>query len=213
MDLARSFKNWEVDSTLKFTTICYMIWIVVNVPPPPYGLGDFWGALASVTTGRVELFRGMPNMVFPYTYATAVLSFLVAFYVFWRRRRLPFSQSFFLAGTFPFAQTSSFEIMYNYNGLLVTPAKFAFPIATFLVISIGWFSWLLLGMSTVGYWRWSRASTVMVACIAVFWIAWDLAGFPQYFEGSSFGGLVNITLKLLYAGFFTSLLLKTRDRL
>ena len=211
MDLGSPFENWEVDSTLKFTILDYLIWIFVNVPPYPYGLGDFWGALATATTGRVGIFRGMPNIVFPYTYATAILSFLIALYIFWRRRKLPFSQSFLFAGTFPFAQTSSFEIMYNYNGVLATPTKFAFSQATLLVISIGWFSWLLLGISTIGYWRWSRLSTVMVACIAVFWTAWDLVGFPQYFEGSSFGAVVNIALKLLYAGFFISLLIAIRN--
>lgn len=190
---------------IKLALINWVVWIVLNATPYPYGLGDFWVALDWALHGQT--FRGQSNLVFPFTYGLAIVAFVLAFALFWRKMRFSMPESFLLAGTFPFAQTMTFEIIYNYNGSLITPAKFLItnPFA-FFFMNLIWFSWLVLGLTTIKFWKWGGGTTLMAIAVAIGWAIWDLIRFPQYFEGSIIGYLLNVSLKFLFFGFFASLL-------
>jgi hypothetical protein len=134
------------------------------------------------------------NLVFPFTYASAIGLFA---FTFLRMRTLvSIPKALLLAAPFPFAATSLFEQTYQTIGYFV--ANFSRSSVSFLSVGVNVTSVLMI-FSSITYWKpqkrmFSLASILFIAGFAL----WAIVGYPQIYGSNSLTALAfNIPLKIL----------------
>jgi hypothetical protein len=178
-------------------------WILANCLPITFGKPF---VLSFVQTA---LGHGNAGQAFPITYACAVFLVLFAFALHrewsWPRRVL-------VSIAVPFAFIQLYEIPYDLLGHLVWPVDYAWavwPLVLFLNAS-----WLVLGLSTVPFWRLRWKGALALSAFLGMFLAWWAWFFPPLGsispplnpEGSGY-----IVSKVLLAALIAILLWDGRD--
>jgi hypothetical protein len=169
-------------------------WLIVNVPPWPMFNGSILFLIAR--WGTVGILSGSTNSVFPLTYAVAIIIFIFFFTRFRKNTSLGWKRSFLLSVTIPFGFVAFFETLYQAVFSFVRPEIFHIPLSGQLLLT----SWLLLGLSTMPYWKITKKFYLLVVLDIVGFLIWVGIGYPQIYE---IGPLSIYALVLNYVTKFT----------
>lgn len=71
------------------------------------------------------------------------------------------------------------------------PASFSTPLAGEALI----LSWVLVGLSSVSFWKATHNGLLVLGTLLLVWFVWVTVGYPQWFEGSVLGLSLNALLK------------------
>ncbi len=176
-------------------------WLLVNVPQWQIFGGESLAVLA-LKTGVLlgPTFTSVQDEIFPLTYSLIWVSIVFSLYLFRSRIRLNWIRSLVMCLTFPFAFVGTFEEIWQnlwvFRGL---PP----PLGNEIWMA----SWVVVGFSTLQYWRHSRKSLAMIIVLGIFFSIWVATGYDQL--GSSSGLLVpalNLITKSLTFLLFATLL-------
>jgi hypothetical protein len=160
-----SFKKIHVPTGTNnyFPVFAWVVWIVfdfVLYPSLP---------IAMFEAGTVNL--GSANIIFPFTYGIAIFSLAFALYRFSRImswwKAVPFAVSV------PFAFTALFELVWS-NAYYITGGWRWEPL-WYLALGI----WLLLGFSSIRYWKFTSKSMMVLTALVICWTVWIAIGYPQ----------------------------------
>jgi hypothetical protein len=177
---------------LPFVAITF--WLIVNVPPwPMYGTSI---VLLILSWGTVRI--ASTNSIFPLTYLAAFFTVFFALTRFRLNLRLSWLKSLALALTTPFAFTATFETVYQNLSFFARPAIFETNAPGELLLA----SWILLGFSSLFYWRPSKKFFGILAVDVAGFALWAAVGYPQIFEINQMTNLAyafNILTKLSFA--------------
>ena len=159
--------------------------VVVNfVVYPDYGQFVF----------RVGSFQQGASDIFPYTWASALLLFLFALWLFHWRYRVDLTRTIVYSLGLAFAATSLFEIIYQNIG------------AGQGIGNQGWegqvinLSAIAFGFASVRFWRLTRWNMAVVGLYLLGWILWLGVGYPQIHDSdvttALHGYIFNAALKV-----------------
>jgi hypothetical protein len=166
------------------------LWLLVNVAPWGFGTGYLVSFYEAFTFQK-------SNVIFPFTYAFAVTSFGLSLGAGLRWARLPAWRAFLIGGTVPFAGPAAFEIAFQESGRLVHPGLFVGYALPYVMFSYG--TWVLLGLTGVGWWRLSWPWLVALVYSIGGFLAWVALGMPLVTSGSwaqvPLAYFFNLTLK------------------
>jgi hypothetical protein len=184
------------------------VWLLVNVAPWGFGTGYLYSLYLAFTLQK-------SNVILPFTYAFAVLTFAALLGAGLRWTRLGWGRSVIVAGTVPFAGPGLFEIVFQEAGAHVHPYLFVGYADPYVMFSYG--TWVLLGLTPLGWWRLTWRWGVTVAYSAGGFLAWIALGMPLVTSGTfaqlPAAYLLNITLKAsFYLVFLLPVLEGTRAR-
>ena len=178
----------------------YSIWAIVNIPAWHWlGNRSIAWTVASWTGG---LLAGRSTPIYPLTFLLACISFVFASVFLHRRSNLSWSRSILVGSAFPFNFVSFFEALWQNAGLVVRPDVFSTPLVGEVLI----FSWVLVGLSSVPFWKVTRRGFLILGSLLVVWFVWIAVGYPQWFEGSVVGLSLNLLLKFQFFLLFVFLL-------
>jgi len=151
------------------------LWLLVNVAP--WGFGpDYLYSFYLAFTGQKS------DIIFPYTYAFAVTSFVGIFLAGLRWSRLGLGRTFLVAGTVPFAGPGVFEIIFQEAGARFHPGLFIGYAQPYVMLSYG--TWVVLGLTGLGWWRLTWRWGVSLAYTVGGFLIWFAIGFPLVSTGS-----------------------------
>jgi hypothetical protein len=166
------------------------VWLIVNVGPWGFGTGYLDSFYLAFTLQK-------SNVIFPFTYAFAVASFVGLMFAGVRWTGLGPVRTFLIAGTVPFAGPGAFEIVFQESGRFVHPGLFIGYALPYVMFSYG--TWVLLGLTGVGWWRPTWRWAVVVGYSVIGFGVWLAIGFPLVTSGSfnevPAAYFLNITLK------------------
>lgn len=193
---------WTPRNSLSIFIPTIAIWAVIDIPPYPW-FGGQSVLYTMIQWSTLGLLDGTSNPIFPFTLATAIVSFLLAL-AWLSEAGLGKIRSLLLAISFPFAFTSSFELVWQNAFLIVRPG----PFKGTLLADVLFGSWLLLGLSTIGYWQITRKFYIALISLMAGFGGWFAAGYPQIFIPSELwlAFPLNIATKILFASVFLVLL-------
>ncbi len=174
----------------------YTVWLLVNLAPL---FGSF--SMLEILLGWATFTRQL-NTLFPVTYALAIISFLFAL---WRLKGNPL-QRLLLSLSFPFAFVQSFDTIYNKLGYLLHPKAFAGTMNPAIILVE--MSWLVLGLSTLTFWRLTKKSMAPLLLFLGGFILWAVLDYPSIsgLQPVGVGLVLNIALKIDAAALFIVLL-------
>ena len=185
------------------------LWAIVNVSlwsAGGFSLPQLW--LYERTTG--ELFSGP---VAPFTILMTVVTIAFSVYVLKRVHEKRLLSSVLLAITVPFGGISLFEIVYLNFPFFVRPSIFNLPVAS----QVELVSWLVLGFSTVRYWRASRLFYLSVAVFCLGFLSWSAIGYPHVYETANpfheYALFLNVVTKISAFLIFLSLIHSGAERI
>jgi len=185
------------------------VWSVVNVSLWSVGgfsLPQLW--LYERTTG--ELFSGP---VAPFTILMIIITIAYAACVLKRVHKKRLLTSVLLAITVPFAGISLFEILYLNLPFLVRPSIFNMSVASQVELA----TWLVLGFSTVRYWKVSRFFYLSAAVFCLGFLSWSLIGYPHTYETANpfveYALFLNVATKISAFLIFLSLIHSGRKKI
>jgi hypothetical protein len=174
------------------------IWIAINLGPWGFGVGYLDSFYLAFTYQKTDV-------IFPFTYAFAVATFLTLMWTGSRWTGLGFSRTFLIAGTVPFAGPGAFEIVYQESGRFVRPEAFVGGAVPYVMISFG--TWVLLGLTGVGWWRLTWRWAFVLGYSVIGFAVWIAIGFPLVTTGTftqfPVAYALNITLKASFFLVFT----------
>jgi len=150
-------------------------WLLVNVAP--------WGFGPSYLYSFYLAFTGQKSdIIFPYTYAFAVVTFAGILLAGHRWTRLGLGRTFLIAGTVPFAGPGVFEVVFQEAGAYFHPSLFIGYAQPYVMFS--YCSWVVLGLTGLGWWRLTWRWAVALGYTVVGFLAWFALGFPLVSTGS-----------------------------
>jgi hypothetical protein len=177
------------------------IWAIINIPAWSW-FGD--RSIVETVAGWTEdLFASRSTPIYPLTILLACASFLFASVLLQRRFKLSWGRSILVGSTFPFSFVSFFEALWQNTGLIARPGLFNTPpVGEVLILS-----WVLVGSSSLPFWKLTRNGLLTLGSLVFVWIVWVAVGYPQWFEGSVLGLSLNLLLKFQFFLLFVVLLL------
>ena len=149
---------------LKTPAITFGIWTIVNV---------WYGTIPTVVRWVFRPWTGA-NSIIPLSILWSLVTFAYAFH----RLRLGAATRVLLALSVPFAFLGTFETLYQHLFLVANSARFATDSPGELMLA----SWILLGITTVPYWKWTRAASGAVGLLTVTFGLWLFLGYHQIYE-------------------------------
>ncbi|MFI5419569.1 MAG: hypothetical protein ACHQ1H_01235 [Nitrososphaerales archaeon] len=152
------------------------IWLFVNVPPwqifDGQSLALFMvrtGLLMGPTSGSVQ------SEIFPLTYFLAWASIVIALYLLKTKVKLNWVRALILSVTFPFAFVAFFEEIWQ-NLWIVRDLPP--PISNEIWMA----SWVVLGCSTIQFWKFSKKSLIVLLVLILGFGTWAASGYQQLSE-------------------------------
>ncbi len=161
-------------------------WIVVNVVLYyPYLRFIF----------EVGIFQQKANAIFPYTWASALLLFFYALYIFLKRYRIDYVRTVLYSLSMPFVATSLFEIIWQNIGSGIHVGNQSVITEVINISSIA------LIVSVFKFWSTKRSFLILTILYLLIWILWLSVGYPQINASSHILYIVsfsfNVGLKML----------------
>jgi hypothetical protein len=150
-------------------------WLLVNVAPWGFGPSYLYSFYQAFTLQK-------SNVIFPFTYGVAVVAFIVIWWVLGRRTSLGWARGFLIAGTIPFPGLGAFEIIFQEAGHYLHGPIFVGYALPYVMFSYG--SWVVLGLTGVGWWRITWRYWLLLGSTIAGWVAWFALGFPLVNFGS-----------------------------
>jgi hypothetical protein len=144
-------------------------WLLVNVAPWGFGPSYLYSFYQAFTLQK-------SNVIFPFTYGVAVASFVGVLILLIRRGGLGSGRAFLIAGTVPFPGLGAFEIIFQEAGRFLQSAIFVGYAQPYVMFSYG--SWVVLGLTGVGWWRITWRTWLLLGTTALGWAVWFSLGFP-----------------------------------
>jgi hypothetical protein len=165
-------------------------WLLVNVGPWGFGTGYLVSFYLAFTLQK-------SNVIFPFTYAFAVLTCGAVLFAGLRWAGLGGVRAFLIAGTVPFAGPGAFEVVYQEAGAYFHPAIFVGYAQPYVMFSYG--VWVVLGLTGLGWWRLTLRWAGVIAYTVAGFAVWFALGFPLVSMGSfaalPAAYLLNVSLK------------------
>jgi hypothetical protein len=184
-------------------------WLIVNVPNWPMFNGSIIVLLAN--WGTIGAISGSTNSIFPLTYSLAVFSFIFFLLRFRKNLNLGWKRSILLSATIPFGFAAFFETVYQEVFAVVRPKDFHIPLSGQLLLA----SWIILGLSTLQYWRITRKFYAVITVDVVLFLIWMGIGYPQIYEtgpNTVYALILNILTKFTFALTFAVLIYEGTKR-
>lgn len=178
------------------------VFLIVNVPPW-FGFSYLYVVFQWATLQGSLSLGG--NLEFPITYASAVMTFVLAAYFFRSRTELSVIRAAILAVGLSFAATALFEVIYQILGYLYYPSivRGALSPANYVLNA----SWIFLAFTSTEYWKFTKRFTITAVAFVLSWLAWLGIGFPQLFQSNAMVALVaNSITKVLSFALFLSII-------
>jgi hypothetical protein len=184
------------------------VFLFVNVPPW-FGFSYLFTVFRWATFQDTLTLGG--NLVFPITYASALLTLAGSAYLFRMRIGLSWIRSLVLGAGLATAGAGLFELLWQGMGYLFYPSQITGGIWLANYVLNG--SWIFLSFGSIQYWKISRNFLVTGIALVVGWVVWIALGFPQVFSSAGPVGLVmNSSLKVLSFVLLSSLVIfKSKD--
>jgi hypothetical protein len=157
--------DWHERPEILFVPFAALL-LVLNVGP--WGFGPNY-----VTTFILYFSLQRSNQIFPITWSLSVGLFGWALWLLYRYRPLNWWRSFLVAGTVPFAAVALFEIPYDLCYATAYPTS---GTTLFDIVSIG--TWLTLGLTGIGWWKFTRTYAVFLGAFLGGFLLWFVIGFP-----------------------------------
>jgi hypothetical protein len=147
---------------------CLVFWLLANCLPIAFGQPFILGVL------RIAAFHNPPGNAFPVTYGIAIFLF---FFTVFALKPLNWPRRILVAFAVPFAFTHLYEVSYELIAYFVWYPLYdwaLWPLTLFLNAT-----WLVLGISTLPFWRlkWRSGGIALVAFLLAF-AAWWLFFLP-----------------------------------
>ena len=144
---------------------------------------------------EVGIFQQKANVIFPYTWASALLLFFYALYIFLKRYRLDYVRTVLYSLSMPFVATSLFEIIWQNIGSGIHVGNQS------VITEVINFSSIALIVSVCKFWRIKRSFLIFTILYLLIWILWLSVGYPQINTSSHILFIVsfsfNVGLKIL----------------
>jgi hypothetical protein len=179
------------------------VFLSVNLPPW-FGFSYLFTALRWATFQDTLTLGG--NLVFPITYASALLTLAASAYLFRKRIGLPWIRSLILGAGLATAGAGLFELLWQGVGYLFYPSQITGGVWLANYVLNG--SWIFLSFGSIQYWKISRKFLITGIAFVAGWVVWIGLGFPQVFPSAVPVALVmNSSLKVLSFVLLSSLVI------
>lgn len=156
----------------------------------------YWATTGALFTGEVAA-------------VTITLIFITigfSVYAFIWKHKKRWMTGVILSTTTPFAGLSLFEIVYLNLPFFVRPQIFNMPLADQLELT----SWLILGFSSIRYWKLSASFYISAVAFCTGFLSWSIIGYPHIYETTNplvqSAVLLNIITKVAAFLIFLSLI-------
>jgi hypothetical protein len=151
------------------------LWLLVNITPWGFGTGYLYSFYLAFTGQKYDI-------IFPYTYGFAVVSFVGIMLAGLRWTRLGPVRTFLIAGTVPFSGPGVFEVVFQEAGAHFHPYLFVGYAQPYVMFSYA--VWGALGLTGLGWWRITWRWVVAFAYTVGGFLTWFAIGFPLVTMGS-----------------------------
>ena len=191
------YSRQQISSNTKIhLLIPVSVFLAVNLPPW-FGFSYIYVIFQWATFQSTLSLGG--SLEFPVTYASAIVTFATATYLFKNRTKLPLIDSAIQGVGLAFAATALFEVIYQFLGYYFYPSTILGAVWPANYVLNG--SWMFLAFTSIKYWSLSTRFKLTVSALAVSWGLWVALGFPQLFQNGSTTALVatSITKILSFA--------------
>jgi hypothetical protein len=188
----------------KFGTVVPLaVFLSVNIPPW-FGFSYLFAVFRWATFQDTLTLGG--NLVFPFTYASALSTIAGSAYLFRKRMGLSSISSLVLGTGLATAGAGLFELLWQGVGYVFYPSEITGGIWLGNYVLNG--SWIFLSFGSIQYWKLSRRFLLTGIIFVTGWIVWIAMGFPQVFPSAGLAALVmNSSLKILSFVLFLSLVI------
>jgi len=179
------------------------VFLFVNVPPW-FGFSYLLVVFRWATFQDALTLGG--NLVFPVTYASALLTLAASACLFRKRNGLSWISSLVLGSGLAAAGAGLFEIIWQGVGYVFYPTQITGGIWLANYVLNG--SWIFLSFGSIQYWKISRSFLATGIIFIAGWVGWIALGFPQVFMSGGLVALVmNSSQKILSFVLFLSLMI------
>lgn len=144
---------------------------------------------------EVGIFQQKANVIFPYTWTSALLLFFYALYIFLKKYKIDYVRTVLYSLSMPFVATSLFEIIWQNIGSGIHVGNQSVITEVINISSIA------LIVSVFKFWRIKRSFLILTILYLLIWIVWLSVGYPQINTSSHILFIVsfsfNVGLKIL----------------
>jgi hypothetical protein len=190
------------------TAVALAVFLVVNIPPW-FGFSYLFTVFLWATFQDPLTLGG--NLIFPITYASALLTLGGGAYLFRKRMGLSWMVSLLLGTGLATAGAGLFELTWQGVGYLFYPAQITGGVWLANYVLNG--SWIFLSFGSIRYWRVSRRFLMTGTGFVAGWIVWVALGFPQVFQSANILALImNSSLKVGSFALFLCLVIFDKEK-